>query len=135
MRRLKICLVLCICLIFYLTACSNSNYSREYERSEEEVPMVTPNEISSFDAALSIGRRILEREFPDKVSENTVYTVYEVTADHPGAQLNFVIEAIFEPNSNIEIDESYISNNADVRVVLRGSIYGLTFEYRPIEVE
>ena len=122
---------LLMCLGLFFTACdsSNSNYNSENE-IEEEITVTDRSEISSFDAARTMGRRIIEREFPDKVTENTIYVAIEEEEDHPGSLLIFAVEAVFEPDSTVENDVDYILRNADVRVEFRPSIYGLTFEYR-----
>ena len=124
-----------MCLSLCLIACESNNYNNnnESERRKEGIGVTNQNEISPNDAALAIGKYIIEREFPERVSEDTVFAVYEAVEDHPGSQLTFVVEAVFQPNLDIDrITRRYIFDNADVRIVMQWSIHGLTFEYRTI---
>ena len=87
----------------------------------------------TYNAALTIGRNLIERSFPDKISKNTVYIVYEEEEDHHDAQLVIVVEAVFQPDPNVNVDKDYVFDNADVRIVLQWSIRGLTFDYGSVK--
>ena len=50
--------------------------------------------------------------------------------------INFCCRAVFEPSLDMEIDDDYVLDNADLRILLQWSVYGgLTFEYRSLDYE